>query len=402
MRVVHLCHVPLPPTHPDYGRLHSHPGRWVVNLAMAQKAHTDVDPVLVTMVPGATADFFAEIDGLKVHFIKLPARFRSATLFEFERRKLARVATGLKPDFVHAHGTEESYVLAAQKSRLPYLVTAQGLFSQINHIMPPKLVSRARIQEWMERRALSKARDIIAKSEYVAEWIRSQYPRLNIHRIPNTFHPSLLQIPETAKEPGSAVFVGMVTPRKGLDLLADVLEANCGRRIPVSPDSSGSASFLNRLHIVGNKGHGGTEYDRAILARLQGILGDRLVLHGIVPSSEVASLVSRCEILVAPSLEEMFGNQVIEALMAGTWPVVSSQTAMAENVLRVGAGTIFTNGDTASLHHALEKAFSGLGKWDREGTRQSVIDWMGPGVVARQHRELYKKILNQKSANYSA
>ncbi len=52
LRVVHLCPLPLWREHPDHGRLTFHPGRWVLNLALAQKAHSGVDPVLVTQFPG--------------------------------------------------------------------------------------------------------------------------------------------------------------------------------------------------------------------------------------------------------------------------------------------------------------------------------------------------------------
>ncbi len=406
MRVVHLCHVPLPPQHPDHERLFIYPGRWVVNLAMAQKAHSSIDPVLVTMVPGASRDFECEVDGIPVCFVQVPQRFRSATLFELERRKLANVVRSIHPELVHAHGTEESFVLAAQSTRLPYVVTAQGLFSQINSILPPRLISRARIQEFLERRALNRSKDIIAKSDYVADWIQSQYPRIKIHRIPNTFHPSLLAIHSIPKAPDSIVFVGMISPRKGLDVLADALEEQAEKlktdNVPnskVEPNLSPNDNFsairpiLPSLHIVGNSGEGRGEYDRMILARLRRILGDRLVLHGIVTSAEAVKIVSECEILVAPSLEEMFGNQVIEALLVGTWPVVSSRTAMEENVLRMGAGNVFENGNPEALSASIRDAFDSISLWDHIETRRRVVEWMGPQSVAKMHEALYQQLL---------
>jgi glycosyltransferase involved in cell wall biosynthesis len=89
----------------------------------------------------------------------------------------------------------------------------------------------------------------------------------------------------------------------------------------------------------------------------------------------------------------MFGNQVIEALLSGTWPVVSSGTAMEENVHRVQTGTVFTNGDANELAAAITAAREHLPNWDRTETRQRVLDWMGPGVVAGQHWEVYQKVL---------
>lgn len=380
MRVVHLCHLDLPPSHPDYGRLQFHPGRWVLNLALAQKAHTRIDPVLVVPTPGTSAGHTTTIEGIPVEFVSIPDRFRSATLFEVDRRVLARHVLAHQPALVHAHGTEESFVLAAQTTGKPYAVTLQGVFAIINRELPPPLVSRARVIEFLERRALKKARHVIAKSDYIEGKVRALFPHLVLHRIPNTFDPRLLDVRE-AKIPGSAVFVGMVTPRKGLHLLVDILRQN--------PEPVPGFS----LHIVGNRGIGTGEYDRMIFAELSRILGSRLVLHGIVPSLEAAQLAARCEIMLAPSLEEMFGNQLIESLLVGTWPVVSSNTAMAENVRRFGAGLIFENGSSAALAEAVTAGFAAQKNWDARDTREAIVREMGPLCVARAHADLYGKIL---------
>lgn len=387
MRVVHICHVPLPPEHPDYGRLYSYPGSWVVNLALAQKTHTDLQPILITQVPGASSDFEYEIQGIPVEFVKIPNRFRSLLLFERDRRILAARALNKSPDFIHAHGTEESCTLAAQTIRKPYVITAQGLYSQINSVMPPPLISRSRVIEFLERRSLARARHIIAKSDYVRDWIRKQYPHLEIHQIPNTFHPPLLDIP-TSKSPGTnIVFVGTVSPRKGLHLVADALET-------IKKQGLGSNNFSKiSLHVVGNAGDKAGDYENVLLNRLRDLLGDRLVLHGTLPLLNAVKVVASCGLLVAPSYEEMFGNQVIEALLVGTWPVVSSETAMAENVSRLGAGSIFKRGDANALLETLEPLIAKHEDWNSQNIRRKVCDWMGPSSIAVQHRELYERLL---------
>ena len=82
--------------------------------------------------------------------------------------------------------------------------------------MPPKPFSRAWGVERIERRSLAKARDIVAKSDYVADWIARNYPHLAIHRIPSTFDPRILDVPlDSPREPRSIAFVGNIDPRKG-------------------------------------------------------------------------------------------------------------------------------------------------------------------------------------------
>jgi glycosyltransferase involved in cell wall biosynthesis len=388
MRVVHIGHVPLPAMHPDFGRLYSHPGRWVLNLAMAQAANTAIEPCIVTQVPGASCDWSASVDGIAVDFVRVPDRWRAATLFQFDKRTLSARALRHDPDLVHAHGTEEAYAMAAQATGKPYVITLQGVFAIINRELPPKLVSRARVVEFLERHTLQKAKHVIAKSDYIAERMAQLFPHLVMHRIPNTFDPRLLKL-DTTKVPRSACFVGMVTERKGLDLVVEALR------------QMETKDYPSEFHVIGNRGEGEADYDRRVLSDLRQLLGDRLVLHGIVPALAAATVVARCEVLLAPSREEMFGNQLIEGLLVGAMPVVTEGTAMAENVARFGRGRIVPQENAASLAAALIAelgANSEEKNTDIETARQRIDEYMGPRAVAQAHEEIYALMLENKKA----
>lgn len=382
MRVVHIGHVPLPPGHPDYGRLYSHPGRWVLNLAVAQAEHTGIEPNIVTQVPGASCDWTTLVDDIPVEFVRVPDRYRAATLFQFDKRMLSARALRRSPDVVHAHGTEEAYAMAAQATGKPYVITLQGVFSIINRELPPKLVSRERVVQLLERHTLRKTKHVIAKSDYIGDRIAQLFPQLEIHRIPNTFDPRLLAL-HTIKVPCTACFVGMVTKRKGLDLVVEALRY------------MGEANYPVKFHVIGNRGEGEDDYDRRVLSELRQLLGDRLILHGILPTCQVAEIVAQCEILVAPSREEMFGNQLIEGLLVGAMPIVTDGTALAENVRRFGYGRIVRQQNAADLATAMkaELRTNPLQKQERSRkARRLIIERMHPRVVSTAHEKVYKII----------
>jgi glycosyltransferase involved in cell wall biosynthesis len=383
MKVVHIGHVPLPFDHPDHGRLYSHPGRWVLNLAMAQAAHTSIEPRIITQVPGATSDWRAKVDGVDVDFVRVPDRLRAATLFQFDKRTLAARAIDSNPDLVHAHGTEEAYAMAAQATGRPYVITLQGVFAIINRELPPKLVSREHAVEFLEARTLRKAKHIIAKSDYIGDRIARLFPNLVVHHIPNTFDPRLLDL-KIAKVPRSACFVGMITERKGLDLVVEALQ------------SMDKLAYPSEFHIVGNRGDGTGDYDRRVLSDLRRLLGDRLILHGILPALEAAQVVAGCEVLLAPSREEMFGNQLIEALLLGTFPIVGEGTALAENVLRFGCGQISAAEDAGPISSLLSDGVYGDSD-QKLFARQKIIEQMGPSTVASAHSALYEEIAVRKT-----
>ena len=380
MKVLHLCYLPLPPEHPDFGRLRRHPGRWVLNLALAQKKHTSIQPELVVQVPGSRRDFTTVVEQVPVHYLATPNRFRSTTLFYFDAKSICRKIRALAPDLVHAHGLEDAYGLAAQRSNLPYVITAQGLHFLINSKIKPPLVSRERIVELMERHCLGKACDVIAKSRYVREALATAFPNLRLHEIPNTIDPRLLEI-VGRKDPKVIAFVGTIIPRKGLDLLGDAL-AVVQQKVPDV-----------KLWVFGDYPDTATEYEKAIKNRLRSVLGERVVFHGAVPSLELAHRLANVAALVAPSREEMFGNQLIEALLVGTHGIVTEGTAMAENVRRFGGGTVVPQENVQALAKAIVSVLQSGAPNKTEEVRNRILEFMGPEVVAQRHYALYCELL---------
>lgn len=378
MKVLHLCYFPLTEDHPDYGRLRMHPGRWVHHLALAQVRHTDISPELMVQIPGASCDFETTVEGIPIHFLRAPSRFRSATLFWFDSRRLASRVRALAPDLVHAHGTEDAYALAAQRSGLPYVITAQGFHRAINSICKPPLLSRERAVEWTESFCLGRAQHVIAKSDYISKELKSAFPQLILHRIANTYDPAILTLDET-RVAKTVIFVGRISPRKGLHHLADALELGGNFLPPMT------------LWIVGNCVSNPSPYESMQLQRLQTILGPRLKLWGEIPHMEAVRLAARASLLVAPSVEEMFGNQVVEALLVGTPTIVNEGTALAENIREFGNGTIVPTSDPQAFLTAIcsRLAIHENGDLSRSRIRKA----FAPEEIARRHHSVYLSVL---------
>lgn len=388
MRVVHICNLPLPPGHPDHGRIVSHPGRWVLNLALAQRACAGIDARLVVQVPGASADHRAEIEGVPVHFVAAPDRLRSALLFVPDVVRLRRAALAAGPDLVHAHGTEDAYALAAEACGKPHVITAQGCYFLINRELPPKPLSRERVVQFTEWLALRRARHVIAKSRYVRDALAREFPHLELHEIPNTFDPRLLDIPlDGERREGHYAFVGTIVERKGVHVLCRALALMRDR----APDKFSSV----HLHVFGDRPGKEAPYEAEQKAALRACLGPRVHFHGTVPALDVARSLAGVAALVAPSLEEMFGNQLIEALLVGADAIVTRGTAMAENAGKLGVGTVVGPGAAGELADAmLARGFALQSAAEKQKIRRRINELMGPDTVARKHRAIYEKILS--------
>lgn len=383
MRVAHLCFLPLPPDHPDHGRLMAHPGRWVLNLAQAQRQYTTVRPELITVVPGARRDFETDLEGVPARYLAVPARGRALRLFAPDRLVLRDALRRSGPDLVHAHGTEQAYALAAQASGRPYAITLQGLHLAINRVIRPPWHGRERVVALLERRCLARARHVVAKSGYIADQVRDRFPHLVLHEIPNTYDPRILDVREE-RHPRRLVFAGLIAPRKGLDVLRRAIE----RMDATMPELE--------LDVVGNIASGASAYERDELAALRSRLGPRLILSGLQTNLDTARRIAGAAILVAPSREEMFGNQIVEALLVGTHAVVTEGTAMAENVRAYGNGTVVPQEDPRALADALLALLrNGVPAGCAEKARRHVQDALAPAAIASRHETLYRTILKE-------
>ena len=198
-----------------------HPGRWALNLAKAQRTHGGIQAELLVQVPGSSRNYETELDGVPVHYVAAPDKLRSATLFQLDAIRLAKQVRRLSPDIAHAHGTEDAFALAAQRSGLPNVLTAQGLHFQLNRKVKTRILSRARAVQFTEWLAFSRARHVIAKSDYVARELKSRFPYLILHLIPNTFDERLLDV--RTKRTNSLVYVGTISPHKGVHTLRKAL-----------------------------------------------------------------------------------------------------------------------------------------------------------------------------------
>jgi glycosyltransferase involved in cell wall biosynthesis len=388
MRVVHIGHVPCPPDHPEISRLWKNafaPSRWVLNLAKAQLKHTDIQAEIVVKAPGATRKWQTHVEGVLCHFVPTPNILRGKTHFFLDQRILAHAARALQPDIVHAHGTEEANALASLRTGLPCLLTVQGCFFIINRSLPARFFSRQWIVERLERRTIPRFDCIIAKSEYIRQQLVKEFPSTSPILVPNTYDPALAEISFTEPRQQAIAFVGSLVAWKGLHLLVDVVK----QVLEEFPCLS--------LHICGDRPAVQNGYEGQIKRDLRQLLGDHLFLHGVLPNVEAVKVVSQCRLLMAPSLEDMFGNQAVESLLVGTPVLTLEGTAIAENVRRLGNGVVSTTGHLAAdLANILNQPYNSKPAF---ATRSAVMAWMSPAAVATSHKSIYETLLKTAGHN---
>lgn len=130
--------------------------------------------------------------------------------------------------------------------------------------------------------------------------------------------------------PLKVLFVGGITQRKGISLLAEMTHA-LGPKVELT--------VVGRMSIRGN-------HD---VCRLTGASA----WHPSLPNSEVKKLMASSDVLVLPSISDAFGLVVLEAMALGTPVVVSDHVGAAELVEEGKSGFVFPSGSAEAFVNIL-------------------------------------------------
>ena len=232
-----------------------------------------------------------------------------------------------------------------------YVVTVLDL---IPHRLPElyrrgKNRARFLLGRWLERRALVRARGLIAISRYTADDLVRllDIPRERIAVTPLAVRSGL----ERAAEPevaafcrrhrlraGYLLYVGGIDRRKNIPFLLEVLRAIVAQR----PETE--------LVLAGRYRDDPDFAD--LVARLKGLgLEDLVRLVGYIPEEDLAPLYGGASVFVYPSIYEGFGLPPLEAMACGAPVVAADRTALPEVLGH--AALLVDPGDVAEFAEAI-------------------------------------------------
>lgn len=192
--------------------------------------------------------------------------------------------------------------------------------------------------------------------------------------------------PDPAQTRHGALFVGRLTPHKGVDRLLEALP-------------SGAC-----VRIVGSTGHDPHPPESDYLNLLRGLAANRDVqFTGSLSDDELAGAYRSARVLVLPSVErtcygrtvrvtELLGLVVLEAMASAT-PVIASRTGGLPEIVRDGdTGFLVPPGDVRALHERLDQLLGDQELARRLGAnaRQDVLERFTWSKVAERCLEAYR------------
>jgi glycosyltransferase involved in cell wall biosynthesis len=240
-----------------------------------------------------------------------------------------------------------------------------------------------------EREVLTRCAAVRANSAAVMETILHFYGidvRPTASLIPHGLVDRYLEV-EPQSHFVDLLYVGRLEPRKGVDVLFEVLPAICTDNPHVRFFIVGEEVGSPGLGIEFQRRHAGEAFM------------ERISFLGRVSDEEVTRYYAACDIFVAPSRYESFGLIYLEAMMQGK-PVIACRAGGTREVVSDGVnGLLADPGDPAALRRAIQTLVDNPGKRAAFGrrSRQIFLDRFTHTRMAEQTLEFYGRVLSTTS-----
>jgi glycosyltransferase involved in cell wall biosynthesis len=361
MQVVHVA-----PTAFGAAGLFGGGERYPLELARALAAEEGVDCRLVTFgsAPAAGRDG----SGLRVRVLRPLAHLGGHPAHPVAPGVLAAVRGG---GVVHTHHTRSA------PSRLAALaVPRDALLVTTDHGLGGDASRR-----WARR-----FDGFLPVSRYAAATLRAPPARTRV--IYGGADPARFR-PDPATPRAGVLFVGRLTPHKGVDRLLRALPAGA------------------ELTLAGTTGHDRRFPERSYPELLRSLAADRSVrMAGPVTEKELPALHRRAAVFALPSVDrtcygrpvaisELLGLSVLEAMASGT-PVVASRIGGVPEVVTDGeTGFLVDPGDVGGLHDRLATLLADrrLARQMGDAARAAVLDRFTWRACARRCLAAYRELV---------
>ena len=295
------------------------------------------------------------------------------------RRLLAKI----KPDIVHAQGTERWCAVSGALSGFPRVLTIHGNLRLINKTSPmePRLYWRA--QEILETFSIPRFDGVVCITDYTRRNIAPLARRTWV--VPNAVDTNFFDLypqPEvnvSSEKPRKILFVGNIQERKNQNAFIDAI-APLSKIYPFITEFYGQCGDQS-------------VFEREFLQRVNKFAW--CSYKGMRGRAELRGAFRGASMLVLPSLEDNCPMAVLEAMAAGI-PIVASSVGGVPELVKDGVTGLLCNPrDPQSMRSCVEYVLSEPRKASvlAASARNLAMKRYHPLVIAEEHVGLYREVL---------
>ena len=365
-----------------------HPCSWIVNLSNALAARSDVELHLVTESSRVSSTQRVQKGRIAFHVVKTGIPFLNRGFppwlpldilsgFRANVVRLLKEVQAIEPDIVHAHGTEAAYALAALHSGFPFLISMQGIITELFKTDP---CLRSRIVRQYEQDCVRRAKYFTFRTSFDTGFVQSMNPDARIFTIHEAMNPVYFQNEWQVSDADTLLYVGSFVRHKGLDVLLEALALVLQQRPKVM------------LRVVGG---GDQNSFRELCTRLQ--IAGHVQFLDFQSADQIARHHRESQMFVLPSRNDNSPNTLAEAMVSGM-PVIATAVGGIPSMVKDGqTGLLVPWGDPQALAEKIEWLFAHPEERKRLGQNACRIARIrhAPEKIAADTVAAYKEILKE-------
>lgn len=346
---------------------------WLPQLALAFQEYKDLE--IHWVILDRTIRRRVVVEALGQYFHRVPAvKFSMDLALNYlpARFVLGRVIKLIKPDVVHAWGTELIYPAALQDFKRPTMLSMQGVLTEYQRIGGLPSDWRWKKMISTEPAMIRSASIVTSESQWGIDRVKEIDPEADVRMVEYGVHPSFYDLewnPDPARP--YALYVGGGGTRKGLDVLIEAMKLLPNRQweLRLAGDSSMQAAC-----------------DAA------GIKSVRCL--GMLPWADMKTQLQGAWCSVLPTRGDTSPNSVKEARVIGV-PVVTTLNGGQAGYIRDGVnGRIVNPLDAEHLAAALDDVMSSHDRATTLGKGRHAEDraYLHPRRTAEGFVEIYRQV----------
>jgi glycosyltransferase involved in cell wall biosynthesis len=347
----------------------------------AQLPRVEVHVVTCARAPMQSPEKLA--DNIFFHSLLVPKIGWMRTAYQGCIRAARKKLRQIQPDIVHGQGTELDCALDAVFSGFPNVLTIHGNMRMIAAVNQVKPFSFVWLAARLERLTIPRSQGVVCITRYtqnaVADLARHTWV------VPNAVDKSFFDVnaEPSPEKPPRILCVGHICYRKNqtafiraLDPLARQIKFELLFLGSTTPGRPFDDEFLRTVRERPWCSYGGTANRDQLKAHLR-----------------------EASALALPSLEDNCPMVVLEAMAAGV-PVVAAKVGGVPDLVDDGNTGFFCDPlDATSMSQAVEKLLANRAVAREMAVRakQQALARFHPRVVAQEHFEIYREVLNKDS-----
>jgi len=284
------------------------------------------------------------------------------------------------PDLIHAHVYFPAGIMAiilGKIFKLPVIIEEHAeivdKYKQCNVWKKLKDFVRVKLAKF----TLNKAQLLVIVSKSLQEHIESFGIKNRCKIVPNVVNMRFFsQTPKNKDGKKRIIFIGILTPRKGIPYLLDAIKIVISKRKDFFLDIVGNGPFMG-------------DYKRMV-EELD--ITEVVKFHGKITDVEKLKLLQTSDFMVLPSLYESFGVVLIEAMACGK-PVITTLSGGQKEFVNKDNGILVPPKDPEALAEAIDYMLDHYSDYSQEKISRYVLERFSPKVVGRQLHEAYLEVI---------